>query len=152
MSWWIITIVISIQGLIIFLVTANTALAREVINNNREWVLPWPSVADPIKSKFLNILDNALVRLMKIANHSQYVIVCIILTLLASIDNNPIVYVPFWAGIGFAIGHLMFYFEILSMGKYLDSATEEAEQSFCDLIAEHIDDPQGEIKNENICG
>ncbi len=152
MSWWVINIVIFVQVYIIYLVMVNTANMRAVMSNIGEWIYPWPSEADDIKFKLKELLDVIGFHLFKIADNIKYVVVCIALTVIANMDNNPIVYIPFWAGIGFALEHLLFYVKIETMGELLNIATNEAEQSFFELISEQLDHPQGEGKDENICG
>lgn len=146
MAWWVINLVIAVQVFIIYTIMVNTAHMHAVISNNRAWVLPWPNEAADITSKFRKIMDDVSGHLFKIARNSRFVVVCIILTIVANLAENPIVHVPFWAGIGFALEHLAFYTKLNNMGELLNQASNEAEQSFCDLIAERVDHPLGEIK------
>ena len=144
LPWWIVNTVIVIQVLIVYLIMWNCVRMAHVIRSNREWYLPWPSEADSIKTKFKAVLDDTAIHMAKIANHSKFVVVLIALTVIANITNSPMVYIPFWAGIGFAIEHFLFYFKIAVLGDRLNQASEEAEQTFCDLIEERVGHGPGE--------
>ena len=154
MSWILLNAVLAFQVLIVYLV--STDIQRMVVTTRkvREWVMPLPAELLDIREEMTRITKNIDADLSPMYRHFHYIFVTVALSIFTNMLGNDIVWVPFWASIGFTLGSLYHFFVIQSMGIYLNEQTLAAEdeihnRAWFEDVMEKIQDVAEQNKEEN---
>lgn len=133
MSWWIVNTVLSVQVIIMYFMFVNVRAALRIIASLREWIVPLPAEMADTQQRISQKLFVAQTAILDLVKQAKFVTIPMLLVVVANVFNHPIVYVPFWAGIGFTLEIVYRMFVIIQMGEDINNETQDAEEEFGNL-------------------
>ena len=127
MSWLLLNTVLAVQVLIVWIVGVNIQRMARTTSKVREWAAPFPEAVADIREEIIFLTRDIDIALVPMARHFPYIFIPASLAVGTNIIGDNIVWVPFWASIGFTVGSLYHLFQIALMGSFLNEQTVEAE-------------------------
>jgi hypothetical protein len=80
------------------------------------------------RERVCGLLKLFRIDLFKMIRNTKFIVVCATLVVVANLFDNPILYVPLYAGIGFTIGSAIDIYRIHLMGHIINHETDAAEK------------------------
>lgn len=132
MSWTLLSIILGLEIAVVYLVSINVNSLLQATSAIRQWVLPLNDEHDDIREEMTRLCnvysDNALAML----RNFRFIVVSASLAVFANIYGDPIVWMPFWASVGFAVGSALHLIQIDAMAQVLEYNTVSAQDELAD--------------------
>ena len=147
MSWLLLNIVIAVQILVVYLLSVNVNHMLNVLREVREWMLPFGEDLTDIREEMTRFVDDVQGRVLPMLKNIRYIAVPATLAVFANMAGHEIVWVPFWAGVGFTLESVYQMYMLNAYGEALNINIAHAEDT---IYARALETEESEETPEEI--
>lgn len=147
MSWLLLNIVLAVQIIVVYLLSVNVNNMLNAIREIREWMLPFGEDLTDIREEMTRFVNDVQDRVLPMLKNIRYIAVPATLAVFANLAGHEIVWVPFWAGVGFTLESIYQIYMINAYGEAMNINLAHAEDTIYEraLEAEESEESAEEI-------